>query len=120
MRTQKVNAEKMQQITKQQMVFMKKALKEGSQIPVWDHKKDEDLIGYVVDIKEIKVKKGRKEIKSRLIIINTGDKKLGIWDRHIIADFLDEQKIKKNDLIGIKFLGKVKNYYNYNCYKYDK
>ncbi len=104
-------------ISKAQLAIIQKALKEGTQVPIWKPKKGESLIGCVTEIRHIETKKGRKKIKSRIVSVQTQKVKLAFWDRHIIADFLDEQSVKVGDIIGIKFLGKIKNYFNYNCFK---
>jgi len=109
---------KVSKLTPAKLKEIEKSLKEGNQFPLWKPKNNENLIGEVVEIKTITTKKGRKEIKSRLVTLETTDgKKLAVWARHIIEEFLKEMAVIVGDIIGIKFLGKKKNYYNYNCVK---
>lgn len=106
-------------LTPQELALLKKGLKENSTVQAWngkDIKAGETIFGVVTEIKEIKSKK-KNVNPTNLMKLQTADGLKGVWCKTVIQSFIDENRIKAGDKIGIEYLGKVKNYHNYHCVK---
>jgi hypothetical protein len=106
-------------LTPAEIAKLKASLKENTSVQAWNGKEIKIgavIFGVVTEIVEIKSKK-KNVSPTNLMKLQTADGLKGVWCKTVIQTFVDENKIKSGDKIGIEYLGKVKNYHNYHCVK---
>lgn len=108
-------------ITNQQIANLKKAMEERKSAASWN-KKDalqvgDSIYGIVLSKKKIKSKIGKKETETNYIQLKTNEGIKGVWLKTVLEKQFEELEIKLGDVVGIEYLGKVKNYENYNSAK---
>jgi len=89
----------------------------GGDFPeVWNPKTGDSLIGTVVRIAEPMTSVGQRKV----IELQDGKGKMhSLWMRQVLQSEFERQDVKEGDLVGIKFLGKVKGkrYFGYRVVK---
>jgi hypothetical protein len=104
---------------------IKKKLAENNGL-VWKPKEGETVIGKVISITKKTFSEGgksKRKIINNLIEVctETGELK-SFWSTTVIDTFLEREKVKAGDYIGITYQGKTEgkkmNYQRYNCVKY--
>lgn len=104
-------------IKPEQIKKLEELLKAG-QKNIWTPEKEGDTIyGYLTGKKTIKTKKGKKNIVSVLYTIDEGERERGVWGSTVIENKFKQLGIKGGELIAIRFLGKTKNYKNFEVAK---
>lgn len=116
MSTKAKSVNKIPELTKEQLAKLN-ALLEAGQGNIWNPKEGDILAGKLVEIKIVNTTKGKKKFKSTLYGIHDGKTKSGVWGSAVIESRFKELEIKGGDIIAIKFLGKNKNYKNYEVAK---
>lgn len=109
-----------EKISKEALVKLRKKFDESQeQNTFWNNKELEvgaEIYGWVANILEARKMKNGKQ-GSRVMLLDTGEGVVRIYLKTVLDSQVAEKGICVGDLIGIRYLGKIKNYYNYIAVK---